>query len=267
MNLENKKQVMIVLLAIGLGLVAAILTGNHIQNSIKEETARLSAEYENKKIRPLVKEIESLREEMKKLANQQAVVARQGGAPIKEESSLPKSSLALRTPAGKRAYTILIDSLSAVGGLVNPGDFVDFIAQVDIPDPATNKSDKVTSIIFQNVQILAVGTNLQAPGGYEKQQQAHALAITLALSPEETGLMSFVQTHGKLQMVLRAPSETKTESLQASDWGALADYVYQKQGTELSIPRSRAMIEPVPTTTKEEVKPFIQIYQGGREQQ
>jgi len=205
---------------------------------------------------------------MKKLANQQAAVARQGGAqPAKAaESAIPKSSLALRTPAGKRAYTIRIDSLSAVGGLVNPGDYVDFIAQMNVPDPLTARTDKVTSVVFQNVQILAVGTNLQSPGGYEKQQQARSLDITLALSPEEAGLMTFVQTNGKLQMVLRAPSETKTEALQSSDWGALADYVYQKQGTELTIPRSRAMIEPVPTSTREEVKPFIQIYQGGREQ-
>ena len=78
MNLENKKQVAIILLAVGLGLVSAILTANHIQTSIKKETARLSQEYENKKIKPLVREIKALQKEMKQLATRQANLAARG---------------------------------------------------------------------------------------------------------------------------------------------------------------------------------------------
>jgi Flp pilus assembly protein CpaB len=266
MNIENKKQVAIIALAIGLGLVAAVLTGNHIQSSIKEETVRLSQEYQEKKIKPLMGEIDSLRKDMKKLEAQQATAAQRiaAGAPKAEETAVPKSSLALRTPAGKRAFSINIDSLSAVGGLVNPGDYVDIIAQLDMPDPVNNKTENITSLIFQNILILAVGTNLQAPGGYEKQQASRSLTITLALTPEEAGLMAFVQKNGRMQFVLRAPAETETQMLQAASWSALADYVFEKQGTELVIPRQKAVIEPV-KENKEEVKPFIQIFRGGRE--
>jgi hypothetical protein len=45
----------------------------------------------------------------------------------------------------------------------------------------------------------------------------------------------------------------------------LADYVIEKQGTELVVPTARATIQPVLTPKAEEVKPFIQIFQGGRE--
>ena len=266
MNIENKKQVAIIALAIGLGLVAAVLTGNYIQSSIKEETVRLSQEYQEKKIKPLMTEIDSLRKDMKKLEAQQATVAQRATAAGKFESApaVPKSSLALRTPAGKRAYTVNIDSLSAVGGLINPGDYVDIIGRLDMPDPTTSKKEQITSLIFQNVLILAVGTNLQAPGGYEKQQSARALNVTLALSPEESGLMSFIEKNGKVQLILRAPAETETQMLQAATWSSLADYVFEKQGTELVIPREKAVIEPV-KDNKEEVKPFIQIFRGGRE--
>lgn len=265
MNIENKKQIAVIALAVGLGLVAAVLTGNHIQNSIKEETVRLSQEYQEKKIKPLMGEIDSLRKDMKKLEAQQATAAaRISAGPKPEESSVPKSSLALRTPAGKRAFSINIDSLSAVGGLVNPGDYIDIIGQIDMPDPVTNKKENITSLIFQNILILAVGTNLQAPGGYEKQQASRSLTITLALTPEEAGLMSFIQRNGRMQFVLRAPAETETQMLQAATWSALADYVFEKQGTELVIPREKAVIQPI-KDNREEVKPFIQIFRGGRE--
>lgn len=266
MNIENKKQLAIIALAVGLGLVAAVLTGNYIQSSIKQETVRLSQEYQEKKIKPLMGEIDALRKDMKKLEAQQAASAQRVAGTVEktEAPAVPKSSLALRTPAGKRAYTVNIDSLSAVGGLINPGDYVDIIGQLTMPDPTTNKKEQITSLIFQNILILAVGTNLQAPGGYEKQQAARSLNITFAFTPEECGLMSFMQQNGRMQLILRAPAETETQMLQAATWSSLADYVFEKQGTELVIPREKAVIEPL-KENKEEVKPFIQIFRGGRE--
>jgi len=269
MNLENKKQFAIIILAVGLGLVAAVLTGNHIQMSIQSETKKLTDDFESKKVKPLMQEIAAMQKEMKQLAAMQASSANQaqqakpGGG---EAPAAPKSSLALRTPAGKRAYTVLIDSLSAVGGLVNPGDYIDVLAHLDVPDPVTKNPEKISSIVFQNIQILAVGTNLQSPGGYEAQQQARSLNITFALSPEEASLMSFIERNGRMQLILRAPAETEVEVMQAATWSALADYVFEKQGTELVIPRERAVIQPVSAGKGEEVKPFIQIYKGGKAQ-
>lgn len=268
MNLENKKQLAIIVLAVGLGLVAAVLTGSHIQTSVQGETKKITDEFETKKVKPLMQEIAAMQKEMKQLAAMQAQVSK-GGGDLKggtggEAPAAPKSSLALRTPAGKRAYTVLIDSLSAVGGLVNPGDYVDVLAHLEIPDPVSKTSEKISSIIFQNIQLLAVGTNLQAPGGYEEQQRARALNITFALTPEEASLMSFIERNGKMQLILRAPAETEVEVLQPATWSSLADYVFEKQGTELVIPRERAVIQPVSSGRKEEVQPFIPIYKGGK---
>ncbi len=260
MNIENKKQIAIILLAVGLGLVAAVLTANHIQDSIKTETARLSQEFENKKMRPLVEEIKDMQAELQKVKDRPIPQMPQVQAAL----SLPKSSLALRTPEGKRAYTVRIDALSAVGGMINPGDYVDIIAHMDMPDPVTNENEKISSMIFQNIQVLAVGVKFQAPGEYEEQQEARALNITFALSPEEASLLSFIEKNGRMQLVLRPPEETATEVIQAASWSSLADYVFEKQGTELVVPRSKADIEPVKSDKQEEVKPFIQIFRGGQ---
>ena len=208
-------------------------------------------------------QIAAMQRDIKKVEAMRVTQTAPKPEPKEGAPAIPKSSLALRTPAGKRAYTVRIDSLSAVGGLINPGDYVDVIAHLEIPDPVTLDKQKTSTIAFQNVQVLAVGTNLQAPGGYE-EQQGRALNITFALTPEEAGLMSFVEHNGKMQLILRAPAETEVETVQAATWGALADYLYEKQGTELMIPRSRGVVEPA-GAPKEDAKPYIQIFQGGRE--
>jgi len=264
MNIENKKQIAILLLAIVLGLIAVVLTGNHIETNIQRATTEYAKEYEKKKLKPLLDKITALEKDI----NRVAAMKQETQVLVKETRAsdvpdIPKSSLALRTPVGRRAYTVRIDSLSAVGGLVNPGDYVDIIGHLDIPDPVTLDKMKVSSIIFQNIQILAVDTNLQAPGGYERQQ-ARALNITIALTPEEAGLMSFVERNGKMQLILRAPAETDTEIVQAATWEQLAAYVYEKQGTDLMLPGQQADLE-MQLPPKQEVREYIEIFQGGRQ--
>ena len=158
--------------------------------------------------------------------------------------------------------------VAAVGGMINPGDYVDVLAHLTVPPPpnTTVPPEKVSAILFQNIQILAVGTNMQNPGSYEAQQAAGSLNITFAVDPEEAGLLIFAQQNGRLQMVLRSPSETETQMVQPASWETLASYALDKGGIELAVPRSRAVIQPVGTGAPgEEVKPYIQIFRGGRE--
>lgn len=276
MNLESKKQLAIILMAIALGLVAALLATNYVQTSIQEQTQKQNEDFKQKYMAKIQQDMDSLRGEITRLEEQQktfslqapaslAAMGAQGGQArdgLREQS---KSSLALRTPGGRRAYTVMIDSLSAVGGMVNPGDFVDIVAHLDLPDPVSGKTEKVSSVVFQNIQILAVGTNLQAPNeGYERQQKARSLKLTFALTPEEASLLSFMEHHGKMELLLRAPDETDVEVLDTASWTGLADYMFERQGTELVIPRTRAVIESIPKQESQEVKPFIEIFQGGQ---
>ena len=87
------------------------------------------------------------------------------------------------------------------------------------------------------------------------------------MNPEEAGLLTFTQTKGKLQLLLRSPVEKQTQNLQIAYWDALSDFVLEHQGTELTVPRSKAAIESAEGggKSKEDVKPFIQIFKSGRE--
>ena len=116
---------------------------------------------------PLQKaDLKKLAKDHKALANRVAqqpklLAQAQAQAPVPEKPPVQEMAFSLRTPPGKRAITVKVDSLSAVGGLVNPGDFVDIIAHLEMPDDMDivsskkkkkQKTQTVTTVLFQNLQ-------------------------------------------------------------------------------------------------------------------
>ncbi len=273
MNPDDKKKIGVIFLAVIAGIAASVLVGNYIKDSVQEQTSAIAKEYEKKR----KQEMDSLRQEFDrfKMETAQAIAQQQqmaaslkdmqarGPGSAQPVAGPAAQSLAIKTPPGKRAITLDVPSLAAVGGMIGAGDFVDVLAHLNVPNPNDSASkDKVTVMVFQNVEILAVNTNLQqVPGQYPAQQTAPKLNVTFAVDPDEAGLLTFVKNNGDIQLVLRSPQETETRMLQAANWQTLSDYILEKQGTDISAPKSKALIEPA----VEEVKPFIQIFRGGRE--
>ena len=120
-----------------------------------------------------------------------------------KEAASSGSSLAMVTPIGKRAVTISIDSISAVGGMIRPGDYVDVVAMITVPVTTTQgkQTTQVASVpLFQNVLVLAIGQDISTSGQqsaaesrYKKEEKrVESPAITLALNPREASLLGFV---------------------------------------------------------------------------
>jgi Flp pilus assembly protein CpaB len=290
--LENKKQLMIIVGAVVAGIVAVFLTSNYVKNSIQSQTAALSEQYEVKQkemaaqmqqkseqqVAALTQQIERVRNEdaenlKKQMMAMQAEQQRQ--ARIVEQQAqqralqvkqvVRKPSLALKTPVGKRAVTVKIDSLAAVGGLLNAGDFVDVIAQLTVPNKDATAAEKktVTAMIFQGLQVLAINTNEEDLGAYDEQQAMAALKITFAVDPQEAGLLAFADKNGTLELALRSPDDTEHKTLKANTWKTLADYVLQNQGADI-----QNLDEEQEAESKQgpqEKQPNIQIFRGGKE--
>ena len=74
-------------------------------------------------------------------------------------------TLAMSTPIGKRAITVSVDSISAVGGMIRPGDYVDVVAMVTVPvtTPEGKQASQAAVVpLFQNTLVLAVGQETAA---------------------------------------------------------------------------------------------------------
>lgn len=279
MNLENKRQIVTLLLAVGLGLVAVYLVGQYVQSTIQEQTRALAAEYQQKN-EAVINEVGQMKQALGEMVRRQSELDQQQQQLRQEQSQVvsadgttqtvtPVPVFSLRTPEGKRAITVMIDSLSAVGGLVNPGDHIDIIAQLSVPKGYAPDSDKddVTTILFQDLMVLAVGTNfdpIQTQEGYNAQQNSRSLNVTLAVDPDQTGLLTFAQTNGKLQLSLRGPDQRGVENMDVASWDTLSDYLLEKQSTEITIPKKKSSVA-VSSSSTDEVKPVVQVFRGGRE--
>ncbi len=291
MNIENKKQFATILMAVGLGLVAAFLTSQYVQRNIQQQTDTLAKEY-NKRTASVVQDMERLKSELDQVNVRQAELAKQqqnlpkiiqsqGGSAssVEKKGPVQMESFQIKVPPGKRALTLLFDPLSAVGGLIHAGDFVDVIGHLEVPtgeeiDGPKGKKEKVTetvtSVLFQEIQVLAVDTTMDPiskKAHYKDQQSKKAINVTLAVTPEEAGLMSFSQEQGRLQLVLRSPAENENWQLKVAAWDSLSEFLYERQGTDLFVsePELR-IIEAVGVVSQtDEVRSHIQIFRGGQQ--
>jgi len=176
------------------------------------------------------------------------------------------SSLAMRTPQGKRAMTLTIPLLSAVGGKVRPGDYVDVVGIFPYNSQIDGKvvTEMVSVTLFQN--ILVLGIEGGAPPERGKPAPAPTdLVVTLALTPKEIALLTYAMDQGKLKLVLRPPLETAIEPVPPVEANAMWQYVFSSLGQEFMTAKE----EPKKTIkTAQEKKeeppppPTLEVYRG-----
>ena len=116
------------------------------------------------------------------------------------------ASLSGLTPQGTRAVTIVVDAITGVGGFIRPGDKVDILWTVQLPQGG--QAQPVTLTLFQEIPVLAIGHTMAGQGGETTAEEAAQQHVTLALVPQETSLLLFARENGKIQLALRPRLET-----------------------------------------------------------
>jgi len=139
----------------------------------------------------------------------------------KLSSSGREMSLSAKVPKDKRAFTIPVDNISSVGGMIRPSDHVDILGMVPIPTMGADGKQMMmmsTVPLFQDVLVLAVGQEFATVTGAEKAEKKISSNITLALAPEEVNILAFVQEQGKIRLVLRSPQDTSKQPPEPASW-------------------------------------------------
>ncbi|MDP2928219.1 MAG: Flp pilus assembly protein CpaB [Candidatus Omnitrophota bacterium] len=186
---------------------------------------------------------------------------------LMNERKSDSGGLAGATPSGKRAISIVADSIASLSGMVKPGDYVDVLAILQIPIQGQDgKVTGQTAVIplFQNVLVLAVGQNIggmaSSTGRYVENASASSgggnALITLALGPQEANLVAFVQEQGKMRLVMRSPADAKIEPMAPASWDSLFQYIMPpKQEVKPDIPvvDTNEYVEVLRGLTKEKV--------------
>jgi pilus assembly protein CpaB len=154
--------------------------------------------------------------------------------------TLPKGtqSLSQKTPPGKKAYTISIDKISAVGGNIKNGNRVDVVSIMQLPDT----QGQTVMTLFENAKVLEIS------GGARNLE-----SITLALTSEEIKILTFALQNGQVKLVLRSPlDEPEGLSFQPFTYQTFVQKIYNAMG-----------INPQQAPVPEEKEPEIEIYRGG----
>ena len=121
-----------------------------------------------------------------------------------------KEGLAYKVPKGYRAVAIQINEVSGVGYNLRPGDRVDVMATLDIKLEGHQHEITQTSLIVQNLEVLATARNLAADNS-----QGEIKTVTLAVSPFEARPLVQASERGSIRLLLRSPVDQDRASVPA----------------------------------------------------
>jgi pilus assembly protein CpaB len=114
-------------------------------------------------------------------------------------------------PLGQQAVTLRVDDISGVAGAIRPNSRVDVLGTLPLPAAKAGSGGDVTTLrLLGNCVVLAVDnrTTENIPVGpyYGKGTMPYS-SVTLAVTPQEAVLLTFVQSQGKIMLTLRNPSD------------------------------------------------------------
>jgi len=111
------------------------------------------------------------------------------------------SGLQALVPMGMRAITIEVNEFSGVGNMVAPGCRVDVVATIQ----GTGGDEISARTIVQNVKVTAVGQRVTArPDPKDEPNQQNVFrSVTLLCTPEEAEFIELANTTGRPWLILR----------------------------------------------------------------
>lgn len=131
-----------------------------------------------------------------------------------------KAGLSLTIPKGRRAVTVAVNEVSGLNSLLMPGDRVDVAATLDFKGTVDGGEINQTSVILQNIQVLAVGKALEAEAQTWAQKEESETTATLAVTPQEAQPLIMASERGTIRMLLRSPADEevlKVPALRGTD--------------------------------------------------
>ena len=118
-----------------------------------------------------------------------------------------------RVEAGHRAVTVPVDEINSMSGLLEPGDIIDLVASFD------RKGKKTTFPLLQGVQVMATGQrSVDDPKSGERRQYS---TVTLEATPEQARQVIVAREVGRVTALLRNPQDKQTTAVSSKDLATL----------------------------------------------
>lgn len=97
---------------------------------------------------------------------------------------------------GKRALSVRVDDVSGVSGFVHPGDHVDVLVEMGLPD----SKEHFSKIILQNIVVLSAGQTWEQ---VRDEKPMPVNTVTLVLTSRQAEILNLATYQGKIRLALR----------------------------------------------------------------
>ncbi|MBI3695018.1 MAG: Flp pilus assembly protein CpaB [Acidobacteria bacterium] len=109
-------------------------------------------------------------------------------------------------PAGMRAVSVAVNNVIGVAGFVLPGTRVDVL--VTGTPAGRGDSTRMTTTVLQNILVISAGTKIQPDS---RGQPENVPVVTMLVTPEQAEILTLASNEGRIQLVLRNPTDDKTQ--------------------------------------------------------
>lgn len=232
-NLLKNKNTRLVLVSVILGLVAALLVRAYVNQAVFQKTGgsvvaivvaaediSAGSSIRAEQLRVFTIPEAYVQARSVRAANSSFLVGQRPAVDLAKGEAIqwteiqlaPDETVGDRLSLGQRAITLRVDQTSLMDGMIQPGNRVDVVCQV-----RSGKAGIVMHMVAQNMTIIAVGDRLRANSsgsfGSKKEEAAQnaASSVTFRASPQESLLLSYAETQGRIVLLLRNDKDVVTE--------------------------------------------------------
>jgi pilus assembly protein CpaB len=219
--------------ALGLGTIAALVARSYIDAQVALERQRLQPAGESvpvvvarrdlprgETVSPATMAVREIPREylvgavvsperFESLAGARLSVAMRAGEPLLHTGveGGETGGFASRVPAGVRAFTVVVDEVNSLSGMLQPGDRIDLLLSARPPaGPGSAQPPEITRALLQDVRVLATGRQVR-PGADERGTARSFGAITVEVTPAQAQRLVVAQRIGRLTATLRNPDD------------------------------------------------------------
>ncbi|MBU6269777.1 MAG: Flp pilus assembly protein CpaB [Betaproteobacteria bacterium] len=143
------------------------------------------------------------------LSGARLATAMRAGEPLLQSGveGAENGGFAARVPAGVRAFTVVVDEVNSLSGMLQPGDRIDLLLSARPPSgPGAAQPPEITRALLQDVRVLATGRQFR-PGADERGAARSFGAITVEVTPAQAQRLVIAQRIGRLSATLRNPDD------------------------------------------------------------
>ena len=169
---------------------------------------------------------------------------------------------------GKRAFSLRINDVTGVAGLIPPDSRVDILLVTTL-----GNSTRTGKIFMENMRVLAIGTQAVKT---EDGRPIPATVATLDVTPAESERLAVAQSSGSIQLILRGygdPDSAKTKGATTADVENSMRSIAQSPPRQTGrapqvrvVPETVHVRDPAPTLPKTAPKPDsnkVEVFRGG----